>query len=272
MTETKDNPEYSDVFAEFYDLHPLYVARPDLPFYIEEAKQAAARRVPGVTPVLELGCGSGRVVLPIARAGVNIVGLDLADTMLGRLRAKLAQEPPEVRQRVQVAQGSMTHFALGHRFGLATTPFRAFQHLLTVEEHLACLHCVKTHLIPRGRLILDLFHTWPAAMHDASFHEESEDAPWTPLPDGRSFRRTARIAEFHRATHINVVEFFLYVRYPDGREEKFAERFPIRYFFRYEVEHLLARAGFGVTDIYGSFDRATFADDSSEMIVVAEVL
>ena len=266
--------EYSGVFAELYDVHPLYAARADVAFYVDEARRAAEQCARSgeraATPVLELGCGSGRVLLPTARAGVNIVGLDLAETMLARLRAKLARESEEVQRRVRVTRSNMTDFALGETFALITTPFRAFQHLLRVEEQLACLTCVKAHLAPGGRLILDFFHTLPAAMHDASFQEAREDAPWTPLPDGRSFHRTARIAEFHRATQTNVVEFFLYVRDAAGREEKFTERFPIRYFFHYEVEHLLARSGFRVTDVYGNFDRAPFADDSPEMIVMAE--
>jgi hypothetical protein len=65
------------------------------------------------------------------------------------------------------------------------------------------------------------------------------------------------------------VEIIHYVTYPDGRTERLVQAFPFRYFFRYEVEHLLARCGFRVIDLFGSFDRSPLQDNSPEMIFVA---
>ena len=62
----------------------------------------------------------------------------------------------------------------------------------------------------------------------------------------------------------------MYVTHPDGRTERLTDRFAFRYFFRYEVEHLLARSGFRLVNLYGNFDRSPFVDDSPEMIFVAE--
>jgi SAM-dependent methyltransferase len=254
--------EYSALFAEFYDYTPLYQTRADIAFYVEEARRAGS--------VLELGCGSGRILVPTAAAGVPITGLDLSEAMLARCRERLAAQPPEVCARVRLVHGSMTNFELAAKFALVTTPFRAFQHLVSIEDQLACLRAVHRHLAPGGRLILDMFQVNPAALDDPEWMREREDTPTTRLPDGRSFRRTARIAAFHRAEQVNDVEFAVYVTYPDGRTERHTEWFPMRYFFPKEVEHLLARAGFRVVTVYGDFQRSPLANDSPDMLTVAE--
>ncbi len=254
--------EYSVFFAEFYDHTPLYRTRPDIAFYVDEARAAGS--------VLELGCGSGRILIPTAAAGVPITGLDLSEAMLARCREKLAAQPPDVRARVCLVHASMTDFDSPERFALVTTPFRAFQHLISIDDQLKCLRCVHRHLAPGGRLILDMFQVNPAGLGDPAWMREREDTPETKLPDGRSFRRAARITAFHRAEQVNDVEFVVYVTYPDGRTERHTESFPFRYFFPKEVEHLLARAGFRVVTVYGDFNRSPLANDSHDMLTLAE--
>jgi SAM-dependent methyltransferase len=254
--------EYSDVFAEFYDYTPLYQTRADIAFYVEEARRAGS--------VLELGCGSGRILIPTAAAGVSITGLDLSESMLTRCREKLSAQPPDVRARARLVRASMTAFDFAEKFALVTAPFRAFQHLISTDDQLACLRAVHRHLAPGGRLILDMFQVNPAALDNSEWMREREDTPETRLPDGRSFRRTARITAFHRAEQVNDIEFAVYVTHPGGRTERHTELFPMRYFFTREVEHLLARAGFRVVSVFGDFDRAPLANDSPDMLTVAE--
>jgi SAM-dependent methyltransferase len=256
-------PEFSALLAELYDAVPLYRDRGDTAFYVAMAREAAGR-------VLELGCGTGRVLLPTARAGTEIAGLDRSTAMLERCHARLRAEPAEVRARVQLVRGDMAAFALDRRFALITAPFRSFQHLLRVEDQLACLRTVHRHLLPGGRLVFDVFHPLPAALHDPAWTEEREDVPETALAAGRRFRRTARVASFHRDEQVNRVELIFYLTHPDGRTERRVETFPMRYFFRYEVEHLLARSGFRLTGLYGDFDRSPFRSESPEMIFLAE--
>ncbi len=249
--------------ADFYDRVAIYAHRPDVDFYV-----AAARAARG--PVVELGCGTGRVLIPTARAGVEITGLDLSASMLARCREKLADEPAEVCDRVKLVRASMTRFDLGREFALITIPFRGFQHLLEVEDQLACLGAVRKHLAPGGRMVVDFFQVNPAAMHDPAWSEEKEDTPETVLPDRRKIRRTTRIIAFHRARQVNDIEFIWYVTHPDGRGERLVWQTPLRYFFRYEVEHLLARAGLRLLELRGDFTGGMLSDDSPDMIFVAE--
>ena len=262
MTAESDYDSTSAV-AELYDAVPLYANRADIEFYVAEARAAAGL-------VLELGCGTGRVLIPAARAGAEITGLDLSEKMLERCRTKLAAEPVGVIERVGLVHSSMVNFSLGREFSLIIIPFRPFQHLIEVSDQIECLDAVRRHLSPGGRLIVDFFQVNPAAMHDTSWQQEKEDTPETLLPDGRRIRRTFRIAEFHRERQVNDVEMFWYVKHPDDRKERITWRTPLRYFFRYEVEHLLARAGLRMSALYGDFDRSSLAGDSPEMIFVAE--
>jgi hypothetical protein len=89
------------------------------------------------------------------------------------------------------------------------------------------------------------------------------------LPGGGSFRRTSRISATHPAGQWNQIELTYHVTHPDGRNERLVQSFPMRWFWRYEVEHLLARCGYTVTALYGDFDRSAFGDRSREMIFVA---
>ncbi|MBN1591829.1 MAG: class I SAM-dependent methyltransferase [Candidatus Coatesbacteria bacterium] len=255
--------KYEPFLSEYYDLVPAYAKRADLDFYVEAARLSHGR-------VLELGCGTGRILIPIAAAGFDIVGLDISESMLGACKSKLQAQPPEVRERISLILGDMTAFDLEGQFGLITTPFRSFQHLISVQAQLACLNCVRRHLAPGGRFILELFQTYPRRMYDTIYMKEVEDTPEFEMPDGRRLRRTNRTKAFHRTEQFNEVEIIYYCTHPDGRTERFVQAFPFRYFFRYEVEHLLVRAGFDIIDLFGNFDKSPLTDDSPEMIFVAE--
>lgn len=259
----EDKPLYDSFVAEYYDYVPVVAGRSDVPFYLEEARGQSG-------PILELGCGTGRVLLEMAKAGHRMVGLDLAGCMLTRCREKLAALPGDAQHRVRLVQGNMTDFDLGQRFRLILIPFRPFQHLLETEQQIHCLQCVSQHLAPGGKLIVDFFQTDPRRMHDPSFLQESEGQPEVGLPDGRRLRLRERTVAFHRGEQRNDVEMLYDVTHPDGRQERHVFAFTVRYFFRYEVEHLLARTGFRVAGLYGGFDRCPLGDTSPEMIFVAE--
>jgi len=249
--------------AELYDYTTHYNQRGDVEFFEEEARRAG-----GAT--LELGCGTGRVLVRLARAGLGVTGLDIAGPMLEKCREKVAALPPDVQRHVRLVQGSMTDFNLGALFHLIVFPFRSFQHLLAVADQMRCLRCVHRHLAPSGRVILDLFHVDPAHMYDPKLHNEWVDFRDAELPDGRTFTRSQRIAAFHFAEQYNDVELIHTVTHSDGRTERLVQSFPWRHFFKYEVVHLLHRFGFRPVAIYGDYDRSPLDDDSSEMIFVAE--
>ncbi|MPZ49842.1 MAG: methyltransferase domain-containing protein [Dehalococcoidia bacterium] len=143
----QDNYYFDPRVAAAYDASPELPVD-DVPFYVDLALEAHAAG----QSVLELGCGTGRVTIPIAEAGAEVVGLDGSPAMLeiARRKAPNSDNPRWV-------QADMRDFDLGRQFGLAIIPFRSFLHLLTPEDQLSCLGHVHTHLLADGRLALNFF-------------------------------------------------------------------------------------------------------------------
>jgi SAM-dependent methyltransferase len=246
-----------------YDSVPAYNSRRDVQFYVEEAKNAG-------TSVLELGCGTGRILLPIARSGRSIDGLDASSQMLERCRAKVASEPDPVRRRVSLHRGDVRDFDLGRQFDLVIAPFRVVQHLTTIDDQLGFLDSVARHLAPGGRLTFDVFNPNFTAIASAD-GVEREDTPETKLPDGRSFRRAGRIARVRWIDQVSEIELVYYISGgANGPVDRHVQSFDMRWYLRAELVHLLARAGFRVREICGDFDRAELTDKSPEQIVCAE--
>ena len=254
---------YDSFIADYYDESPVVKGRTqDVVFYREAAREFG-------DPVLELGCGTGRITMALAEAGKRITGLDLSERMLERAVKKRAALRVEARERVHLVQGNMAGFDLGEKFRLIIIPFRPLQHLLEVHEQMNCLECARKHLAPGGRLILDVFQTDAQRIHDPVHMRETLVTEYDTA-DGRQVKISERVAAFHRAQQINDVEMVFSVKHTGGREERLVFAWPLRYFFRYEGEHLLARCGFRVSAEYGDFDKTPIRDDSAEMVFIAE--
>ena len=246
-------------FGLLYDSVPLYQERKDVAFYLTEAKQTRET-------VLEVGCGTGRILLPVARAGCSIVGIDNSRQMLARCRARLAAEPADVAARVRLEQHEMRDFELDTRFPLIIAPFRVMQHLTTAEDQLKFLAAVGRHLAPGGRFIFDVFNPRFDRLVAAG-GEEHEDTPEQRLPDGRTLRRTYRIVRVRWLDQVSESELVYYV---DGK--RYVQAFEMRWYLLAELRHLLARAGFRVVEMYGDFERGPVVDGCPEFVVEADRL
>jgi SAM-dependent methyltransferase len=213
-------------------------------------------------PVLELGCGTGRVLLPIARDGIACTGLDSSEAMLEELRRK---RPPG---NLRLVPGTMQSFDFGSdRFGLIFSAFRSFQHVLTVEDQLTCLAAVRRHLAPGGLFAFDVFA--PKLERIARVEEpEAEEARWK-----EEETEVVRFTGVRRdpASQVMEVTFRYESRSPGRPPESETVRTKMRYFFRYELEHLLARSGFADVQVFGGFDRRPFDYFSGETVVIARV-
>ena len=266
MTENSGGYQSDPFVAQLYDQVTPYKIRPDIDFFVQAAKDAGS-------PVLEVGCGTGRVLLPTTRAGVTITGLDLSEYMLDVCRTALEKETKEVQERVTLVQGDMRDFDLGVTFSLATIPFRPFQHLLTVEEQISCLATIHQHLKPGGRLILDLFN--PSLIHLTrdNIGEEVDVEPEFTTPDGVKVSRCNKTVSRDLFNQINEVELIYYLTHPDGREERLVHAFSMRYLFRFEAEHLLTRCGFDVLAVYADYQKNPFGSTyPGDLILVAQVM
>jgi ubiquinone/menaquinone biosynthesis C-methylase UbiE len=259
-----DQTDYREDVAEFYDHITQYRERQDVDFFVDHARESGG-------PVLELGCGTGRVLIPTARAGIEILGLDLSTSMLEQCRKKLALEAPEVRDRVKLVQGDMRDFNIKKSFKLVTIPFRPFQHLATVSDQMMCLSNVHCHLETGGRLVFDLFNPLLESLVDETAFDETVDGPQFRMDDGRTVQRFHRVTSRDLFTQALEVDLIYQVIHSDGRVERITHPITMRYSFRYEVEHLLARCGFEVESVYSDYEKRPFgAKYPGDLIFVAK--
>src|SRR5947209_2401161 len=249
------------VSAKYYDA--AYGARQnlaDLPFYLDLAKQMGG-------PVLDLACGTGRVLLPIARQGIAIHGVDGSAPMLAELQKKLKREPKDVRELVSTVQGDIRTFRSNRSYPLVMIPFRPMQHMYSVEDQIKALKTAAFHLEPDGVLAFDVFYP----KYDRTFSgmdEEILDIEWTPEEPGiimrRFFRKEAvdKIAQTFTAS-------FIYRTYREGQMVK-EETEPLKMSW-YTYPHLRALfllAGLEVKEEYGSFELTPLDNRAEQMIFI----
>ena len=249
---------YGRTTAHFYDgvYAGLRAGSGDADWYARLARRAGG-------PVLELGAGTGRVLLPIARelepADIPCVGLDRSPSMLAALAGK------GLPRNLRLVEAAMQDFALGERFALVFSAFRSFQHLYAVEDQMRCLECVRRHLAPGGAFAFDAFI--PNLGRTAIVEEpEAKDARFE-----QGEVEVVRFTSVRREHDRQLIHVRMrYERRHEGHvvgEE--VVTFQMRYFFRFELEHLLARAGFSDVALYGDFNGTPFGPAATDFVVVA---
>ena len=245
--------EYERILALSYDSVYGVVRDPsgDIEFYVEQAKLTGG-------PILELGCGTGRILLPTANAGLSCVGLDASSEMLAVLRSK---HPPE---NVKLVQGRIETFDFGEeRFRLVTAPFRVMQHLLDVESQLRALETIRRHLAPGGAFVFDVFDP---RLDRTAILEEPERVGVVFSHEGYEMRRLEAVRR-NLSTQVMTIRF----RLEGGPAElQGTTEVKMRWYYRFEIEHLLARAGFTNLTFYGGFKQRPW-EAGQDTVVIAKV-
>lgn len=242
--------------GDLYDVifHQLDYA---IAFYVKLAREAAG-------PVLDIGCGTGRILLPCLQAGAEVDGLDLAAPMLDRLKQKAANLGVEAK----VYEGDMAKFTLPRRYALIMITFNAFVHNLTQEDQIRCLECCRAHLLPGGKLVFDGFFPGLAiigAAENTRVLEMECPHPTTGnllrLYDTRRFDRVKQLQ--HSVNEIEEVQ-------PDGSIRVLQRsEFAVRWVYLEEMKLLLRQAGFTHWKIDGNFDGQPLVSESDGMVVTA---
>ena len=237
----------------FYD---LFGAKDDVDFYRDLAHENGDK-------ALELGVGTARLALELARDGVEVWGIDNSEHMLQAAMKKLAKEPPEVRRLITLREADVRDFDLQETFPYIYFPAYSFDHLLTKEDQISALHRIHHHLRLDGVYAFDL----------ANAREDEPNSGWfverRDLIGGRMVIR----AGFHRKDYEarrSSIDLF-YDLYIDGKmRERYHEYGELYIHAPKGIRGLLEENGFQITAFYGDHRKAPFTEESKEMVIIAE--
>ncbi|MBM2825947.1 MAG: Methyltransferase type 11 [Dehalococcoidia bacterium] len=256
--EQPDNVELGAIerIAPFYD-QDYGDYDQDLEFYLNYAKRTGS-------PILELGVGTGRVAIPLALAGHQVVGVDASVGMLELCRKKLRGG---LSERLKLVQGDFRNLDLGLRFNMVFSAANTFGHITTQRDQASVLESVRRHLEPRGLLILDLDNPESLFLNEGSGGLLLD---WVrPALDSKGYVMKLVSAWKEPETQLKHITFI----YDEVGEDSVVRRtmasFRLRYSYQSEMELLLDCSGYRVEAVYGSYDLDAYAAHSERMIFVA---
>jgi methylation protein MtfA len=251
-SETTD--VYSGFYAGFYDAVTA-ADEHDLPAYHEAAERHGG-------PVLELAAGSGRIALPLARAGVDVVAIDLSADMLAALAQRVAAEDPQVRDRVRTAVADMTALDLPERFALVVLGEMTVCLLLDRATRAATFASVARHLAPGGRFLVDFLATSPDALR------AQERDMLTVSAAGENAKQFTLIGRrWYEDEGVQVVNFYTEIVAADGRARRFIAGTTKAVVAEAELREDLRRAGL---EVVGARVTARLGDAHPEEIRLLE--
>jgi len=248
-----------DDWAEIYDpIHSTRIA--DVQFYVDTAKSAG-------DPILELSVGTGRIGIPIAKAGSDVIGLDISSSMLSIARRNL-KAAGKLAGNLTLKRGDMRNFHLAERFNLIIIPFNSFLNLLNISDQRRALQCIHQHLRPGGQLVLDIFvpNLERLVREDAQLYNVSD------VTDPTSGRRFVIWEQTSYDNHDQILYSRYIIEELDGTGklvQSLHRSSQMRYIHRFEMQHLLEVQNFQVDNLYGDFHYTDFDVDSNQMVWVA---
>ncbi len=242
---------YSD--GRFFDLESGDLTM-DIPFYLKQAAISGG-------PVLELGCGTGRVTIPMAEAGFEMTGLDLSAPMLEEARRKASRKELNIRW----VEADCRKFNLGARFGTIIFPYNGIAHIHDRKSHEALFACIREHLKSNGHFIVDWFNPSLEILLRGS--EQRHPCFEYDEPDGRGNVVVTETNFYNRATQINHVKW--YYKIGDLPEE--VRELNMRILYPQEFDALLHYNGLEIVGKYGDHKGGPFESNSRHQLIVCRL-
>jgi len=247
-----------DRFARFYDADYRHY-QDDIDLILDLADQADG-------PILELGCGTGRVLLPILEGGHTVTGIDISPALLEIARKKTRNMNHE--SHITLHQADLRTFDLPTKdFAFAFCTSNTLMHLATQADQLAVLRNAYRHLRPGGLLLIDLFSPDVARLHAVNGMMELADQWDDPATGAQVIKWSVRTVDW--AEQIQETLFIYEEILPNGTTHRTVCPFTIRFLWRGEAELLLQSAGFTVEEVWGDFDGTPYHATSDHLILLA---
>lgn len=244
--------KYPKSFARFYDtIYHNLRDETDNQYFQNEIKSTKGK-------VLEIGAGTGRLFMNALNAGADIHAIDISESMLDVLYSKLPEN-----QHFRVKHANMTDFRTELRFDLILAPFRVLMHLLEKEEQMKAINNAYDHLNSGGRFIFDVFVPDPRQLVQGLENKLDFEGEYAP---GMKIRRFASTTpDLIRQT----IEVDFHLEWEEASGLKQDDwKLPLRFFFRYELEHLIERTKFERYEIFGDYNRSKLDRYSKEFVVI----
>ena len=242
---------YPDFFARFYDLiyHKIRDAT-DHQYFMDNIRQTNGK-------ILEIGTGTGRFFIDALSKGADIYGIDISTAMTDVLKSKL-----DSQQHYRISDGNMVNFESDLRFDLIIAPFRVMMHISEKEDQLKAINNVRKHLNPGGKFIFDVFVPDLNYLIKGFDNHVDFDEEYAP---GKRVRRIVTTTPDLINQIINVE--FRFEWDEDSGKENASWKTPMRFFFRFELEHLIERSDFKNYSIHGDYLESKLKRTSKEFVV-----
>lgn len=248
---------YANV-ARYYDAENTD-KNDDIPFYLELAQETEG-------PLLDVGCGTGRVMFPLARAGYDVYGIDNEPAMLDRARALLKQEPA-LKSKLHFHLGDAKTYTMPVKFGLTLVPYNGLMHFLDQESQIAVLRNLRAWTRDDGMMVLDL----PNA-GDVYATEDSDSLIFERTflePETGHLVMQQSVSALDRTLQTLQVTWIYDEITADGSLKRTFAPLKLYYYFYSEIRLLLALTGWEVEAVYGDLDGSEFEDGAPRMVILA---
>jgi ubiquinone/menaquinone biosynthesis C-methylase UbiE len=241
--------------AKYYDLFATGKEE-EQDFYRNLARETGS-------PVLELGVGTGLFAFPIAKDGIDVVGIDSSSAMIKEALRKQRQAPQAIASRLTFIKADMANFQLDQQFRLIYIPSGSFQYLVSHEQQRTCLQCVHKHLQPRGLFVFDVY-VGKTETTGAWRRLETK-----ALPKGGAVTRSISTKTLQDQ---GIISTALRFEVTDSRgrvQETIIDWSSLALLTKEETEQRLKEAGLGVTSLYATFTREPWTPGADKAIFVA---
>jgi len=245
-----------DQWANLYDRVYSDVTH-DIPFYLDHASKIGGS-------VLELGCGTGRVTIPMASVGIDVTGVDISPAIVCKLREKAADSGVILKSCVM----DMRRLELSQVYRLVVVPYRGFQSIMDMEGQVDCLNSIHRHLEDGGKVIIDMF------VPSRELFDQYADISYQ-VKDVSNCANKVVTTVWHRSSfnrHNQTIDTCLKIESIVGDivEESKYVNFNLKYLYVHEAEYLFKNCGFRVNALYGGFNGEPFDENSTDMVWILE--
>lgn len=251
MSKENNYPQY---FAQFYDtIYTKLRDDKDKNYFLKKIKQTSG-------PVLEIGAGTGRIFISALKQGADIYAVDISQSMINILKSKLAAK---YHNRLFIQDACTLN--MNKKFDLIIAPFRVFSHFIKIADQLKALNAIAKHLNTGGHFIFDVFRPHLGIIAKGIKHKIDFEGEYM---EGKKLKRIVSVKPdvLNQINHVTMQ----FIWQEDNVTKNKDWYFPMRYYFRYELEHLIARSSLNLINILGDYDGNKLNDESADFIMVCK--